>query len=74
MTPLKTTKSPCFIDYHNDVFFGLARGDFKFFGALKADWQPPTAASRIYNATEVTGFMKPVAIQASAPPPKPEES
>ena len=45
MTPLKTIKRSCFIDYHNDVFFGLARGDFNFFGALKADWKPPTAAS-----------------------------
>ena len=50
MTPLKTTKRSCFIDYHNDVFFGLARGDFKFVGALKAYWQLPTAASQLCNA------------------------
>ena len=74
MTPLKTIKRSCFIDYHNDVFFGLVRGDFKFVGALKADWQPPTAASRLCNATEVTGFMNPVVIQATVPPPEPEES
>ena len=74
MTLLKTAKRSCFIDYHNDVFFGLARGDFKFFGVLKADWQPPTAVSRLCGATEVTGFMKTVAIQESVPPPEPEES
>ena len=30
--------------------------------------------SRLCNATEVTGFMKPVSIQASVPPLEPEES
>ena len=74
MTPPKTTKRSCFIDYHNDVFFGLTRGDFKFVGALKSHWQPPPSASRLCNTTEVNGFMEPVAIQASVPPPEPEES
>ena len=45
MTPLMTTKISRFIDYQNGVLFGLARGNFKFVGALKADWQPPTTAS-----------------------------
>jgi hypothetical protein len=43
----------CFIDYYNDGFFGLARGDCMLVNTLQCSWCQPTAASRRRNAAHV---------------------
>ena len=37
------TRVPCYFQYHNTAFFGLARSDFALkHGNKKKDWKPPT--------------------------------
>ena len=49
----------CFIDYHNDRFFGLARGDCALVNTLQRNWCQPTAASRKQNTVHVANLMGP---------------
>jgi len=47
----------CFIDYHNDGFFGLARDDCALVNTLQCSWRQPTAALRRRNAAHVANLM-----------------
>ena len=47
----------CFIDYHNDNFFGLARKDVALIGKKKKDWKAPTANVRKLNRRKIKGIM-----------------
>jgi hypothetical protein len=41
----------CFLDYHNDVFFGLSRMDSKpYLGRTVSSWMPPSAAKEDVHA------------------------
>lgn len=46
----------CFIDYHDDCFFGLAREDNKVSKTRKADWVYPTVAKRKENTKRWKNF------------------
>ena len=49
----------CFIDYHNDGFFGLARGDCALVNTLQRNWRQPTTATRKRNAAHVANLITP---------------
>ena len=51
----------CFFDYHNDVFFGMARSDVSIKGISKKQWSYPSASAARENAKlvkEVTKDLK----------------
>jgi hypothetical protein len=37
---------PCFYEYHNTSFFGLAKSDYALTGKRKVDWKEPTDAQK----------------------------
>jgi hypothetical protein len=39
----------CFIDYHNDGFFGLARGDCTLVDTQRRSWHPSTSITHVAN-------------------------
>jgi hypothetical protein len=39
----------CFIDYHNDSFFGLAYDDIKLVNKRKSEWTPPNLTKQRNN-------------------------
>jgi hypothetical protein len=53
------TKGPnkgksCFIDYHNDSCFGLARRDYQvLLGKSKSEWSPPSDKKKKANAKHI---------------------
>jgi len=46
----KNANKTCFIDYHDDCFFGLAREDNKVSNTKKSDWVYPTVAKKKENS------------------------
>ena len=42
----KCSGKDCFVDYHNEVFFGLALDDAKLVNKRKSDWTPPNITKR----------------------------
>jgi hypothetical protein len=48
----------CFLDYHNDCCFGLARRDFPvLLGKRKSEWAPPTENKKKANAKHVRNLV-----------------
>jgi hypothetical protein len=43
----------CFMDYHNDLCFGLAREDCHMVGVRPSDWSPPTTTERKNNTKQI---------------------
>jgi hypothetical protein len=43
----------CYIDYHNDMFFGLAKSDCKLVNKCKGDWRMPSSAKKRRNGTHI---------------------
>jgi hypothetical protein len=43
----------CFMDYHNDLCFGLAKDDCHMVGVRPSDWSPPTASDRKKNGKQM---------------------
>jgi hypothetical protein len=43
----------CFMDYHNDFCFGLAKDDCHMVGVRPSDWSPPTSTERKKNAKQI---------------------
>ncbi len=56
----------CFILYHNDAFFGLAKQDATIVKKRKQDWVFPTDAARRGNAAYIRRLAKDPADQAAA--------
>ena len=49
----------CFLDFHSDEFFGLAKSDTKLFHDLRLkDWKPPTVRAKKSNAKYITDMIK----------------
>ena len=49
----------CFVDYHNDDFFGLAKGDMTLFkGKRLKDWKPPSKRAAATNAKHIREIKK----------------
>ena len=42
----KCTGKDCFMDYHNEVFFGLDLDDAKLANKRKSNWNPPNITKR----------------------------
>ena len=42
----KCSLKDCFVDYHNDVFLGLALDDAKLVNKRKSNWTPPNITKR----------------------------
>ena len=42
----KCSGKDCFVDYHNEVFFGLALDDANLVNKRKSDWTPPNITKR----------------------------
>jgi hypothetical protein len=49
----------CFLEYHNDNFFGLAVDDCKVMKKRKSDWAPPTAAKKKVQARHIDSLKTP---------------
>ena len=49
----KCSGKDCFVDYHNEVFFGLALDDAKLVNKRKSDWIPPDITKRKNNERHI---------------------
>jgi len=47
------TDKHCFVEYHSDPCFGLARGDVKLIGEKQCDWKPATEVEKRRNAMHI---------------------
>ena len=62
-TTNEKVKHPCFIQWHNTMFFGLAKDDFRFVGSKKKDYDQPSAEKVVIHSVAMKR-MKAEAISA----------
>ncbi len=49
----------CYIKWHNDLFFGLGKNDWKHAGlGRKEDWKTPTNKMKDKNKALIKGYQK----------------
>ena len=53
----KNMGKSCFLEYHNDSFFGLAVEDCKVMQKRKSDWTPPSATKKKVQKRHIDSLM-----------------
>ena len=49
----KQTKKDCFINFHDESFFGLAKCNMDYVGKKGDKWEPPTEANKQDNMQHI---------------------
>ena len=61
----------CFMDWHNDLFYGLAEHDCKIVGTKKAEWRAPSKTKKKQNARLIEKIKKEAEKEGDNQPPPP---